>query len=269
MFLLVNRGITGKNAFQFMDFSFLCCMGHGWRAFRRFLFFAWVTTWCIFSFLFQILVGHSRKEVGLRIRRQWLNRIPPAMGVRFTVEGIPYQGACLFVANHISYIDPIAVLMHVDAHVVAKMEIKRWPLVGLGAHLVGTIFVNREEKSSRRQTADTIQRVLEEGESILIFPEGTTSAGPGTLPFRTRSFAAAFAAGVPVQPVAIYYNTPKAAFIGEHTFLSHFFNLFGEKNLYGRVAFGPLLRDSDSAEQARHWIEQAQQPFIPLTVHDP
>jgi len=179
-----------------------------------------------------------------------------------TVEGVPFEGPGLYVANHISYIDPVVALMHVDANVVAKAEILRWPLVGYGANLVGTIFVRREEKSSRQEAANTISDTLHNGKSILVFPEGTTSAGPGTLPFRPRTFEAASIAGVPVQPIAIIYDDPQVAFVGDATFLPHFFHLFKMKYIFGRVAFGPLLYGENTCNEAREWIEEQQAKYV-------
>ena len=174
----------------------------------------------------------------------------------------------LFVGNHISYVDPIVVLLHVEAHVVAKAEVKKWPLVGLGAHLVGTLFVQREEKSRRQETANSIRTALVNKESILVFPEGTTTGGPSTLPFKPRSFAAAHFAGVPVQPVAIIYDNPHVAYIGEDTFLPHFFRLFRMRKITGRVSFGPLLYGEDTAQQAENWINQEQLSYQPSSRKD-
>ena len=224
----------------------------------RFVFFVVYTIYTILFFMWLVALGADKKSAGIRVRRKWLNRIPPVMGLEMRVEGTPYQQTCLFVGNHITYIDPIAALSHIDAHVVAKAEIKRWPLVGLGAYLVGTLFVNREEKASRQETALAIKSGLEHGDSILVYPEGTTTAGPGTLPFKPRSFLAAHLAGVPVQPIAIQYDSPKAAYIGDDTFLPHFFRLFRMKKITGRIAFGPMLTGQHTADEARAWIHQVQ-----------
>ena len=91
---------------------------------------------------------------------------------------------------------------------------------------------------------------------MLVFPEGTTSAGPGTLPFRPRSFHAASLADVPVQPIAIMYDSPLVAFVGNHTFIPHFFRLFRLKYISGQVVFGPLLRGDHTSDASRQWIEQ-------------
>jgi len=155
----------------------------------------------------------------------------------------------------------------VDADVVAKSEISKWPLIGYGASIVGTIFVKRDQKTSRHKTATAIREALESKKSILVFPEGTTSAGPQTLPFRPRSFEAATLAGVPVQPVAIYYDSPLVAFVGDHTFLPHFFRLFRMKEIHGKVTFGPLLYGDDTCEQSYQWINDTmmQEALIPAT----
>ena len=186
------------------------------------------------------------------------------------MEGIPHPGPCLYVGNHITYIDPIVVLMHVDAKVVAKAEITSWPLVGFGASMVGTIFVKREQKSSREEAARSIREALESQDSILVFPEGTTSAGPGTLPFRPRSFDAAFLAGVPVQPIAISYDRPVVAYIGDDTFIPHFFRLFRMKLIAGKVVFGPPMYGEDTCEQARNWIEdELMKNELKPELHEP
>lgn len=241
----------------------------GWiRSVWRFLYFAFSTTIGIVGFLWAILWGADKNEAGRNLRKKWLSHVPHRLGLRMKVEGIPFQGPCLYVGNHITYIDPVVVLTYVDASVVAKAEVSKWPLVGLGAHIVGTIFVQRDEKSSREEAARAISDALHNGKSILVFPEGTTSAGPTTIPFRPRSFDAAFMAGVPVQPIAIWYKSPAAAYIGEDTFIPHFFRLFRMKRIYGTVVFGPLLYGEDTCAQARQWIDDQQTKTVLISATD-
>jgi 1-acyl-sn-glycerol-3-phosphate acyltransferase len=241
----------------------------GWiRSVWRFFYFAFSTILGIAGFLWAVLWGAPKEEAGRSLRKGWLSHVPARLGLRMKVEGVPYHGTCLYVGNHITYIDPIVVLMHVDANVVAKAEIAKWPLVGLSANIVGTIFVKREEKSSREEAAKAISDALHHGKSILVFPEGTTSAGPGTIPFRRRSFDAAFIAGVPVQPIALWYENPKVAYIGDDTFLPHFFRLFRMKHLRGRVVFGPLLYGEDTCEKAKQWIDQEQAKSVLISATD-
>ncbi len=229
----------------------------GWiRSMGRFFYFAFSTTFGIAGYFWAILWGGHREAAGKRFRSRWLSHVPHRLGLRMEMEGDPHPGPCLYVGNHITYIDPIVLLMHVDAKVVAKAEISSWPLVGFGASMVGTIFVKREEKNSREEAAKSIREALESQNSILVFPEGTTSAGPGTLPFRPRSFDAAFLAGVPVQPVAICYDSPVVPYIGNDTFIPHFFRLFSMRLISGRVVFGPPMYGADTCDRARKWIEE-------------
>lgn len=256
--LFLNRFILPGKVF-YLKYKGLLCFMQGWfRSVFRFFYFAFTTSFGIAQFAWESMWGTPKEIAGARFRKNWLSRVPHRLGLRMRVEGTPNPGPCLYVGNHITYIDPVVVLMHVDAKVVAKAEILKWPLVGYGAYLGGTIFVKREEKSSRMEAANTISEALHEGKSILVFPEGTTSAGPGTLPFRPRTFEAAFIAGVPVQPIAILYDDPRVAYIGDDTFIPHFFRLFRMKYIFGRVSFGPLLYGTNTCDEAREWIEAEQ-----------
>lgn len=257
----INRFFPSGMVF-YLNYKGLLCFMQGWfRSIFRFFYFVFTTCFGIAGFVWAAIWGTPKEIAGKRFRRNWLTRIPYRMGLRMTVEGSPYKGPCLYVGNHITYIDPVVVLMHVEANVVAKAEILKWPLVGYGAYLGGTIFVKREEKNSRMEAANTISEALHNGVSILVFPEGTTSAGPGTLPFRPRTFEAAFLAEVPVQPIAIIYDDPQVAYIGDDTFLPHFFRLFKMKHIFGRVAFGPLLYGENTCEESRQWIEEQQMKY--------
>lgn len=232
------------------------------RSSRRFIYFITATIYHIAGFALRTISGTPKKYAAFRLRKNWLAHVPDAMGIQMKLEGEPYRGTCLYVANHISYVDPVAILMHIDANIVAKKEVSRWPLIGLGGAIIGTIYVNREEKSSRQKAADSVKNALQSGTSILVFPEGTTSAGPNTLPFRPRSFEAALLAGVPVQPIAIRYDHPRVAFIGSDLLVPHFFRTFSLKRITGRVFFGPILEGENACGEARDWIDSVQSPAV-------
>lgn len=232
------------------------------RVWGRFFFFAFYTLYAIMRYFFYRIGGKEPDEAAFLLRRAWLNRIPGVMGFKMKMEGQPYQGTCLYVGNHVSYVDPVAIMIHVDARVVAKAEVKKWPLLGFGAGLVGTIFVDRDHKDSRSATAEAIHDALKKGISILVFPEGTTTDGRSTIPFRPRSFLAAEKAEKPVQPISLHYDLDEVAYIGVDTFIPHFLRLFKNKNITGRIEFGPLLNGPDSCQRAQSWIDNS------LTLYD-
>ena len=221
----------------------------------RLFYFVFSTLWHTVEFGLSTIRGKPKREAGIMLRRNWLNHVPSRLGIELEMKGTPYRKTCLYVANHIGYIDPFAILMHVDAQVVAKADILRWPFVGFASHLVGTIFVDRDIKDSRILAAGAIRKSLEEGTSVLVFPEGTTTDGSKILHFRPRSFEAAQLAGVPVQPVALWYEGAQVAFIDNHKFLPHFIRLFKLKKIKGTVVFGPLITGDNSHEKSKEWIE--------------
>lgn len=254
---LISIAMLDKRRFFVSDYNrFLCVMKGIFRSVWRFFYFAFATTFRIIGFFWNVIWGKPREQAGLDFRRGWLNRVPNQLGLRLKKYGEPYQGTCLYVANHISYIDPIVVLKYVEAQIVAKAEISGWPMVGYCANIAGTIFVDRDKKHSRKRAAEAIGHALSNEVSILVFPEGTTSAGPTTLPFRPRSFIAAHEAGVPVQAIAITYEDPLVAYIGKDTFIPHFIRLSRMKHVDGTVTFGPLFYGEDSCDKARAWMDE-------------
>jgi 1-acyl-sn-glycerol-3-phosphate acyltransferase len=114
-------------------------------------------------------------------------------------------GQGLLVANHVSWIDIFVINAMFPARFVAKSEVRGWPLVGTLCDRAGTIFVARTNGRALRQTVAKLVGALGDGERIVVFPEGTSSAQGMLLPFRANLFEAAVTARVPVQPLALSY----------------------------------------------------------------
>lgn len=136
------------------------------------------------------------------------------LGLRVKVEGEPVGNEpVLFVANHIGWLDIVAVASRFPVSFVAKSEIARWPLVGFMARLQKTIFVNRRRRTDAGRTAREMSGRIAEGGSVLLFAEGTSDIGTHVLPFRSALMGAASAAmaegtgaAVMIQPLAIAYT---------------------------------------------------------------
>jgi 1-acyl-sn-glycerol-3-phosphate acyltransferase len=251
--------------FVSLNNRFLCLMQGRIRSVWRFAYFIISTALGLAGFFWSVLWGTSKEKAGLNFRREWLNRVPERLGLRMKLDGQPYHGPCLYIANHISYIDPICILRYVEAKIVAKAEISNWPMVGYSASITGTIFVQREMKQSRSRAANAVRKTLVNEDSILVFPEGTTSAGPLTLPFRPRTFDTAHEVGIPVQPIALFYDDPTVAYIGQDTFIPHFLKLSRMKMISGRIVFGPLMTGEDTCQQAKAWIDHQQSGCIKIS----
>ncbi len=177
--------------------------------------------------------------------RQWAGMLVKGLGIHIEQTGdIPEDGA-LVVSNHRSYLDIVVILYHLNAAFLAKKELESWPIFGLAAKRGNTVFVDRSSAESRAMARQAIGERLAQGISVVVFPEGTTSAGPGILPFKNGIFHLAATKDIPVVPVAVCYENPKAAWIGDDFFLPHFLAIFKISQLKARLSFGTVLRISD------------------------
>ena len=134
-------------------------------------------------------------------------------GIKVTVRGqadhatVQDRAGTLFVANHVSYLDIMVLGSCLNGAFVAKSEVARWPFFGTLAKLSRTVFVERR-RSKAGKGRDDLAKQLSEGQSLILFPEGTSSDGTRVLPFRSSLFAVGAVRADPpllVQPISITY----------------------------------------------------------------
>ncbi len=205
-----------------------------------------------------IFMGFTKRYGTWRIH-QWACTLKKFMGIDVQVEGeLPDEGV-LLVANHRSYIDVIAIGATIPIAFLAKAEVARWPVIGFGCKISGVVFVDREYKESRKKSREDIIEHMRNGASIMVFPEGTSFEGPGVLPFKRGIFVTAAENVFPVVPVAIEYEDRSDAWVGDDTFVRHFFQAFGKKRLGVKVYFGPEMKSSDPdtlKDKSWSWIDE-------------
>ena len=216
--------------------------------------------------------GDMRRATGLphHVTRGWHTDICRQAGVDVRVTGTPLnEGARLYVANHASYIDVIALGSVIDCSFIAKAEVESWPVFGWLAKQQRTLFVERRARKAADHR-DRLKTLFEQGESLVLFPEGTSSDGSRVLPFRSSLFDAASveAAGaqVAVQPVSIAYTQfdgmpmerwmrPFFAWYGDTEFGPHFWHWLGFGRIGVDLVFHAPVRLGDFAsrkELAQH-----------------
>lgn len=162
---------------------------------------------CAWGFLLSLL-----DKRGERIHRlvavPWAKVILWVCGVRVAVSGLEnLDGStpCIYMTNHQSYFDIFALLayLRVDFKFIMKEELMRVPLLGMAMRRAGYIGIEREDPKkavkSMRQAAERIQ----EGFSLVIFPEGTRSTDGRLQPFKRGGFHLAFKCGCDIVPVTI------------------------------------------------------------------
>lgn len=159
----------------------------------------------VFCLLGYGLTWPLRRRIGWpRFFLQWFGE---AIGLEVRIEGRPLERDVLYVANHVSWLDILALGGATPTFFISKDDVRAWPLVGMLARIGGTIFIDRESRRAARGQVDQLGTALLGHHPITLFPEGTTGDGLTVLPFRPALFASVAPPppGISVQPVAIDY----------------------------------------------------------------
>lgn len=163
--------------------------------------------------------------------RNWHRRALALIGVEVRIHGAPATGPTLFVSNHVSWLDIGTLSTIVDAGFIGKHELARWPVLGFLIRRGGTIFIERGGRGAAANAAVEMTRRLERGERVAVFPEGTTTDGSHVRRFHPRLFEPAQRTGVPIQPVALIYDSPDAAFVDDKPFLRHLWRILAQPRI--------------------------------------
>lgn len=165
----------------------------------------------------------SRDRVRERWVGTWAGTLLGLFGVRAIAMDVPPRSGRgrLVVANHRSTADILLLLRTFGGRMVSRADLARWPLVGVAARSVGTLFVDRADAASGATAVRTIRSALAAGDTVIVFPEGTTFPDDNVRPFHAGAFVAAARADADVVPVGLAYETGSGtAFVGE-TFPQH------------------------------------------------
>lgn len=128
--------------------------------------------------------------VGVRVHVKGIERIPP--------------GTCIFAANHTSSADAPAVVGAIPRRIaiLLKRSLLEWPIVGQAFHLAHFIPVDRFNRESAIESLENAALAIRNGQSFLIYPEGTRSPDGRLQEFKKGTAVMAIKSGVPLVPVA-------------------------------------------------------------------
>jgi len=187
-------------------------------------------------------IGAIRRRVP-KLAAWWLGYGVAILGVKVLARGRPHHAPALLLANHISWLDILVLATQSDSGYVAKAEVAQWPLLGWFAQVGGTEFVRRGSHADVARVKERMTVRLKTGQSLTLFPEGTSGGKVLPLRFKPRLLQAAVYAKVPVQPVALYYGpqTAPVAFVGEDSFLIHLWALLAAEPVVAEITYLPVL----------------------------
>lgn len=135
-----------------------------------------------------------------------------SVGARVRVEGHPFHGDSFIIANHVSWVDILALGGATGAAFVAHDGIAGWPVIGWLSAQNNTLFVARGRRGALAGQIDALREALAGHQPVALFPEGTTSDGTRLLPFKPSLLAVLLPPprAVMIQPVHIDYDDATA-----------------------------------------------------------
>jgi len=215
----------------------------------------------------------ARARWRMLVFRSWSLTVLPVLGVRVDVEGTPPEPPFLLVTNHLSYLDIPVIGSQVGAIFVAKSEISSWPGLGLMCRSINTIFVDRNLRRDLQRVMGDIDREMEHGMGVVLFPEGTSSRGAGVLPFRPSLLEVAARSDTPVSYATLSYHTPEGeppahlsvCWWGGMDFSPHALGLARLSGVQAKIRFGgERIHDVDRKELARRLRIVMLEQFEPV-----
>lgn len=224
-----------------------------------------------------LTTGSAARQLRWRHRflRGWSRGVARLFGMRITISGQPPEAPFFLVSNHLSYMDIILLYTCLDCVFIAKQDMRRWPAIGFLAHAMSTIWVNRESRRDAVRVLHEIDRAVGSGDGVVLFPEGTTSAGEGMLPLKAALLDWAARREYPVHCAVIRYRTADAAppahlavsWWGDMPFGPHAVALARLRRFDAEVTFLPnpvrAVERTALAEMAR---EQMLRHFVPTVT---
>ncbi len=163
----------------------------------------------LFLYLLAWLPKRLTQSFYTRLFYSWCRSFVRALGVKLRLHEKnrkPLPKQFILVANHPSAFEDIGIPALFDVYPLAKMGVKKWFLFGKISEAAGTLFVKRDDKASRHAVVDQIIASLNEGKSVVIFPEGGCKGRRIFRRFNYGAFDISLRTGIPILPVFLHYE---------------------------------------------------------------
>ncbi len=240
-----------------------------------------------------VVDGQVRKWLGLMTPgpqgavwvHGWCRRLVWALGIEVEANGpIPDAGDGMLavVSNHLSYLDVLLYSATRPFVMVAKTEVRGWPLIGWITAQAGTVYVQRSDvKGGKTQTHAEVNAMMAEayrsGLPVMFFPEGTTTDGSEIMPLRRGLYNSVVYDSVPVKVAAIGFEFTKSnpgatvgedvCFVGKADFGPHLLAFLGLRGVKAKMRFGEsVVAGEDRFALARNSRERMVELYNGLGV---
>ena len=205
----------------------------------RFARLAWhLVVMCVGSAVIFPWVDVTRRRA---LKRQWSGQILAILGVQVELADSLPAVSGLILANHISWLDIVAINTVRPAAFIAKSEVRRWPLIGWLSARNETVFLRRGSHGHARVVNAEIDALLTAGVDVAVFPEGTTTDGTHLLGFHAALLQPAVETERPILPITISYHdatgrhTSAPSFVGEITLIQCLLRILACRTLSVRL----------------------------------
>jgi 1-acyl-sn-glycerol-3-phosphate acyltransferase len=240
-----------------------------------------ITALCLLSavaallYLFVSLSPETKRKKNwqCKIKQLWAKGVARIVKIKLKIEGEPPNAPFFLVANHLSYVDIIALMARLDCVFIAKSEIANWPFIGSLARMTGTVFVDRKQRRGILPTLDQIDSALKNQTGVVLFAEGTSTKGENVLPFKPSLLEIAARSALPVHYASLSYvvpgtETPASLSIcwwGDMNFHGHIWRFCQLSECEAVIRFGPQpLQERDRKELAKKLWKAVNEKFIPV-----
>ncbi len=193
--------------------------------------------------------------------------------MRIEIIGTPPKPPFFLVANHLSIADMSVLRVTSKGVFVAKAEVQTWFLAGRIIRDMGVVFIDRQNRRDIPRAGEEIVKRLDDGEGVIVFPEGTSTKGESVLPFNSSFLQFAAVKNIPVSYAAISYQTPLGAMPANKaicwwediSFFEHLWRMFEQREFTATVTFGDgPIQNADRKLLAAELRDRVNEMFVPV-----
>ncbi len=205
--------------------------------------------------------------------RWWTSAFVWITRMKIVVEGTIPKPPFFLVTNHLGYTDIAALRATVEGVFVAKAEVEKWPVAGRMVRDMCVVFIDRAKRTDIPRAGEQVLERLENGEGVIVFPEGTSTEGADVLPFNSSFFEFAARGGVAVSYAALMYEVPKGetpasdavCWGRDVSFLAHLWQLLQLREYTAIIRFGDEpISNSDRKALAAELQTRVTDLFTPI-----